>query len=307
MEKKSVFMVFFKKGYRDTKEYYHKDKRGWTFNISSSVLVVIIASVVSYYLGDINMPGQLAHSLWVGLLDGGIFLVIWLAGVFVYHWIKAPYSLYKEEKRKADKYNWNDIDVSYEYFEEKAGCKVKIKNDKATDLFFRVEIQYLELDGVREDYVVPGKSRILLWIPNPAHSIDVKDSNWTFGFVVNSGDGVKFWNIGLFELSNVIENAEGIKHRIVSCDWSENETKRPPRKYGYFTKFAKGELKIHGTNLTTSGLSSLNRKYETKSISENLVYKFRIDAKNNQQVMTKFEPGPLELHADSKKEAANEG
>lgn len=210
-------------------------------------------------------------------------------------------------KREADKYNWNDVNISYEYFEENAGCKIKIKNDKATGLYFLVEIQYLELDGVREDYVVPGKSRILLWVPNPAHNIKVKDSNWQFGFAVNSGDGGKSDNIGLFELSNVIENAQSIKHRIVSCDWSENETKRPPRKYGYFTKFAQGELKICGTNLCASGLSSCDRKYGTKGISENLIYKFRIDAKNNQQVMTKFEPGTQELHADSEEEAKNEG
>ena len=302
MDKNNIFMVFLERGYKDTKKYYNKDKRGWIFNIGFAILVSIITPIVQYLLGEITMSSQFIQSITAGLISGGIAFILWIVGTFIYHWIKAPYNLYKEEKRKADKYNWNDVNISYEYLEEKVGCKIKIKNDKATRLYFLVEIQYLELDGVREDYIVPGKSRILLWIPNPVHDIKCKDSNWQFGFAVNSGDRVTDDNIGLFELSNVIEIVQGIKHRIVYCDWSENETKRPPRKYSYFTKFAQGELKISGNNLTASGLSSWDRKYEIKGIPENLIYKFRIDAKNNKQDMTKFELGTLALHADAEEE-----
>lgn len=278
----------------ETNSYYRKNIQDWGGDMVGAILTALVLGLYFYLKNGMEFD-------WLGTL---ISIIAGFAGVVLFRFFVAlwnvPAKLYRQAKREADKYNWNDIAISYEYFENKLGCKVKIENNKATGLYFLVQIQYLELDGVREDYAIPDKSRVLLWIYNPKHNIEVKEGNWQFGFAVNSGRG-----IGFFELSSVVENAQDIRHRIVFCDWNENEHKRPPRRYAYFTKFAQGELKIRGTNAVSSGDFDLPySKYETRNISENLVYRFRIDVKNNEQVMTKFEPGTFEIYADSKEDVA---
>jgi hypothetical protein len=203
---------------------------------------------------------------------------------------------------RADRYNWNDVNISCEYFDDKAGYKIKLENNKAEACYFLVELQYLELDGVRKDYDVSGKSRMLLWIPNPNHNIATKDSNWTFGFGLAPNNRGSSENIGFFELSHIAEDAHGARNRIVFCDWHESDTKRPLRKYADFTRYSQGELKIHGTYHESSIRSS---KYDTTNfLPKNLVYRFRINVINNQQIMNKFEVGSLEHYVDSTKEDA---
>lgn len=289
----------------ETKKFFFSDWRVWL----GSLVAAFAGGYVTASLLDLldkSMIHPIIQSLiiLIGAIVGYAFLYFVI--LFGEGFLFIPAKLYREEKRKADKYNWNDVNIASEYFEDKLGCKVRIENAKANSFGLHVEIQYLELDGVKEDYEVSGKNRMLLWIVDPKYSVESRDANWNFGYSLSPRDEANSESIGCFELSNVSENAQGVRHRIVFCDWGEDEKKRPLRKYAYFTKFAQGELKIHGIHLTASGLSSLNRKYETKQISGNLVYQFRIDANNNQQVMTRFEPGPLDLHADSKEDALNE-
>jgi hypothetical protein len=270
--------------------------------IKGKIMEILISLIASFFLLSAFGIAFQIQGLGINLLTFLSWLVLTFLLRFFGSILYLPAKLHRQEKKKADRYNWNDVNISYEYFDDKAGYKIKLENNKAEACYFLVELQYLEVDGVRKDYDVPGKSRMLLWIPNPNHNIATRDSNWTFGFSLTPNDRGGSENIGFFELSNIAEDAHGIKNRIVFCDWHESDTKRPLRKYADFTRCSQGELKIHGTYHESSIRSS---QYDTTNfLPKNLVYRFRINIINNQQIMKKFEVGSLEHYADSTKEDA---
>ena len=116
--------------------------------------------------------------------------------------------------------------------------------------------------------------------------------------------------IGSWELLSVgvVENAQEKRYRIVYCEYDENDRKQPQKQYAYFSKFAKGELKLYGTYIhrpiSTGGLGS--GKPYGEVIRGNFVYKFRIDIIDGSPKMMIFENGVFEIHPDSEiQEVAN--
>lgn len=144
------------RGRDDTKRYYHEDRRAWTYNVLSSVLIAIISPIVYNGMGLIATP-QFGVSILAGLLSGGIFFFVWRIGVFIYHLVYAPAFLHQEKEDEIskvkqekedtinqvikdknlelEKYNWDNVDfwvVDYSII-GMSGWAFRIINQKALD------------------------------------------------------------------------------------------------------------------------------------------------------------------------------
>jgi len=102
MDKEKYIMAVWEQAGTATKEYYYKDRRGWTYNIGSSVLVAIISPIIYRALGLI-MANQLWLSVLAGIASGVIFLIIWFLGVCIYNLATAPAKIYYKQKESEKK------------------------------------------------------------------------------------------------------------------------------------------------------------------------------------------------------------
>ncbi len=132
MDLRTHYKMILAKGRADTKKYYHEDRRAWTYNSLSSVLIAVISPIVYNGMGLIATP-QFGVSILAGLLSGGLFFFVWRIGVFIYHLVYAPVLLYqekedeikkvKQEKEDSinqvikdknlelEKYNWDNVEL----------------------------------------------------------------------------------------------------------------------------------------------------------------------------------------------------
>lgn len=135
MDKKYYFVLVQKRGKKDTQEYYHKDRRGWAYNVGSAILFAIISPIVYGSMGLI-MPNQFWLSILAGVISGAIFFVIWRIGVSVYFLFEASRKLYEEKESELEKHNWNRIIFSvipYSMFDI-SGWALRVENKKDFDL-----------------------------------------------------------------------------------------------------------------------------------------------------------------------------
>lgn len=304
MAKKQYFSLVLERGKKDTREYYHKDRRGWIYNVWSSILVAIITPIVYCRMGLV-MTSQFWLSVLAGLLSGGVFFVVWRLIVFVCYLWKAPANLYREEKRKADRSNWNDVGFSYKEIRDGKNIvahRLKVENNKADKYYFFVELQYLELDGKRNDYQEADKSRILSWVSGG-------DFNLQDGVALNPRGKDESKKVALWDMLKVVEEDQGKRYGIVYCEYDKSDRKKPPKKYAFFSRYAKGELRLEGRFIQYTigtGACGSCRRYE-EIIRGDFIYKFRIDIKDGNPEITVFEKGVFEIHSDSgEQETANE-
>jgi hypothetical protein len=132
MIKNSYLLLFWNCVYKDTIAYYQKDKRAWIYNIAAAFLIAIISTIVSYQIGVIVSTQYWQHIL-EGIISGGLFLIIWFVGVFVWNLLTAPNKLYdrlkfettqkyddlviktsqqvEDYRIRADKWTWNDVSI----------------------------------------------------------------------------------------------------------------------------------------------------------------------------------------------------
>lgn len=306
MKKKNFLALVWERGCKDNTEYYHKDSRAWAYNIGATILFAVVTPIVLYIFGQIPMPSQLGYAVLAGIIAGAIVFSVWYVGTFLCHLIQAPAKMYREEKRKADRFNWNDVDVSCQQIlggmgdKEFKGYRIKIENNKVERCYFFIELKYLEVDGKREDYHEEDKSRQLLWVSDD-------DNNRSFGVALKPRDQNTSKSVGVWELLEVIGNADNEKFGIAFCGYNKNDRIKPSKQYTLFSRFAKGELKLLGNFVDSSGLSSLNRKWFEQNIPGDYIYKFEIDVIDSNPTMAIFEKGVFEYHPDTEiQEAANE-
>ncbi|WKZ42901.1 MAG: hypothetical protein QY302_00655 [Anaerolineales bacterium] len=198
MTEKSYLALIWEQGKKDTKEYYHKDRKGWIFNIGSALIVAIISPIVFGAMGLI-MANQLGLSILAGLISGILFLGLWFLIVFIYHLANAPASLFREQQHELEKYGWSKIEfeeVPYSVMNI-SGWALKITNNKSFDLH-RIEIRLTEIRVDQNIYNKPSKVYYF-------GSIDYEDERLVDHFETDN-KGIKQGNERSFAITGIIPN-----------------------------------------------------------------------------------------------------
>jgi hypothetical protein len=224
---------------------------------------------------------------WGGLflLSGNFFgyyclgFIVVLFIVYAYFVVTISAFLFFEQKKKADRFNWNNVYVSCEEireWDELIGYRIKVENDKFDQCYFLIELQYLELDGIREDYQGTEVSRMLLWVSRD-------NSNRQFGVGLQPKNKNNSKYAGFWDLFSIVENAQDKKYGIVFCEYDENSQQKPMKQYAYFSRFTMGELKFYGAYVHVPiGTGRVGSgKISKEIITGDLIYKFRIDIINS--------------------------
>lgn len=206
------------------------------------------------------------------------FIVV-LFIIYFYFVITISASNFFEQKRKADRYYWNNIDVSYKEIHEwdkLTGYRIRVENDKIDQCYFLIKLQYLELDGIKDKYLAIEKPRMLLWV-----SSDNNNRQFGIGLRPKSLDSSEY--VGFWELFKIIEDGQGKKYGIIFCEYDEKATQKPIQQHALFSRFAVGELKFYGAYVDIPiGTGRVgNGKIYKERIPGNYIYKFRIDITDN--------------------------
>jgi len=114
------------RGKEETKKYYKKDRRGWTFNIGFATISAITAPIIDCYLGATMMIDS-RRAILAGLIAGVIVFILWYLGVRLYFWITSPAKTYYEHEKKIKK-----LEKQISIIEEPEKLKVRQQ-------FFKVE------------------------------------------------------------------------------------------------------------------------------------------------------------------------
>jgi uncharacterized membrane protein len=272
----------------------------WIFVVPLAVdLVWAILFFIKYGWGALMVQIGDFYGLWC------LSFVLVLFFIYAYFVIMSSAALYFMQKKIADRFNWNDVNVSNPKYiggmgeKEFKGYRIKIENNKLERCYFLVKMNYLEVDDDRKDYRENDKSRQLLWVSDD-------DNNRSFGVGLEARDQNIPKSAGLWELFEVNGNSDNKQFRIVFCGYNKNDRIKPSKQYIYFSRFAKGELKLLGEFADPSGLSSLDRKWREQEIPGDYIYKFEIDVIDGNATMTIFEKGIFEYHPDSEIQEATD-
>jgi hypothetical protein len=296
---------------------YHLLVLRTTFSASISDLFGDIKSIIGDFI--IAIGTGLAYAIWLYFRENGIIdwlgilisvlcgFALWGFLVFFCNLIwRTPERIYRNEKMKADKLNWNGVGVSCEKVlkgNQVVAHRVKVENNKIDTCYFLVRLQYLSLDGVTKDYKEANKSRVLLWVSN-----DNTAKKYGFGLEPKYRNNSK--SFCFFELLCVSENVHGKKYSIVFCEHSENDSSKLAMQYARFSRFAEGELKFRGTYLapsfSTGHVGSGGYNPTIIPEAEELVYKFRFEIENDEPKMAIFENGFFEFHNELEDNNSNE-
>jgi len=207
------------------------------------------------------------------ILSGVAGIGIWLVMLLLVSFIRAPSSLYFEQQKEADKYNWNNVDICPKITKDGSRFKrygIIIKNKKKYNLDGNVNISYLEID----DKVIVDHRRDQVTLHNfPVFNQGTYDGN-NFFPVEKKGTEITF-------LDCQSEKNQDI-HRIIYCDQVEFGKYNFDLKIVPFERRARCDLYITGRIVN-----------HPNPPLEGVTYSFDISLVNNKPVIL-FTKGSLQ-------------
>ena len=118
MENKKYHVLVWETAKKNTEFYFKSDKWAWIGSVITGIATGIYTTILFHVWSGGEMY-PLTVSI-VGIVFGTVFglaffiVILWGWNGF---WI-VPTKLYREEKRKADRSNWNDVIFSYKEIRE---------------------------------------------------------------------------------------------------------------------------------------------------------------------------------------------
>lgn len=138
MENNGYCKEVWSKGKEETKKYYSEDRRGWVFNVVSSLLVAIIIPIINCVFGVV-MIENFWLSVLAGVTSGIIFFVIWYIGTRICFWLSSPAKMYHEQEKT--------IKGLQAKIKRKKEIKRNISIKRDTELYLGNSIVYLKIDN----------------------------------------------------------------------------------------------------------------------------------------------------------------
>lgn len=231
--------------------------------------VGIVSAIVGLATSEPNLDLEsLEHAIYSGVIGISLYTIV----VFLGSYVRSGSSLYFEQRKKAGKFNWDDIKIQKTEIRDKRNFRaygIKMKNGKVYDLRKIIaQIQYLEIDGTPDvqnrQLLQTQRGRRLGWLWND-HRIDVTEQSLD----KNGGEAV----IDLFRV---------MPNQISFFEYSEDKNKFIPRDIN-IEKFVNGEILF---------LASFN-PIEPEWIPIENIYRFTIVVNPNGKPKMIFEKGRL--------------
>ena len=132
------YLLIWKTGFQDTKEYYQKDRKSLIGNIISAVISAIISPLLLYRFGGADALLNLWLVSTVVLISAIIGAVGWIIVLLLWNvFIVAPVKLYREKEAEANKLTWKDVEFLPYTFpnDSKYGIGLWIINNKPKKIF----------------------------------------------------------------------------------------------------------------------------------------------------------------------------